>query len=139
MKDTAILLVEDDDVDAMSIERSFSAYGAANHLVRVRDGIEALELLEDGSVQPPFIVLADIQMPRMNGVELIAKIRQHPEASDTVIFVLTTSRARRDITESYRHHVAGYFCKEDAGRNFEKVVGIVQQYRELAMLPAVPQ
>jgi CheY-like chemotaxis protein len=134
-KGANILIIEDDDVDAMSIERSFRACQSGSTITRARDGVEALDLLDARSVEPPYIIVADIQMPRMTGVEFIEKVRSSERHKDSVIFVLTTSKAGRDVNACYQNHVAGYFSKDEAGRNFKDVVNIINDYTKLAVLP----
>ncbi len=127
-EDVTILLIEDDDVDAMTIERSFIKHRIANPIVRAHDGVEGLEMLKNGSVSRPYIVLLDIQMPRMNGLMFLEELRNDQNLSSTIVFVLTTSRAEKDIEASYSKNVAGYFVKEEAGDNFSDVVTLLQGY-----------
>lgn len=88
-----LLLVEDDEVDAEAIKRAFRKRRIANPFTVVRDGIEALEVLrgEDGRepLPRPFLILLDLNMPRMSGLEFLRETRQDPELRDAIIFVLT--------------------------------------------------
>ena len=84
-----ILLVEDDEVDVKALKWAFDKLKVANPLVIARDGTEALEMLKD--LPRPYLVITDINMPRMNGIELLRKIRATPELRDAIVFVLTTS------------------------------------------------
>jgi len=129
-----LLLVEDDDVDAMAVARSFDKCRIANPLVRATDGLDALEKLRSGAVAKPFVVLLDLQMPRMNGLEFLAEIRRDPALAEMVIFVLTTSKAEEDITAAYRQHIAGYFVKEESGRGFLEVVQLLDNYWHMVQL-----
>lgn len=130
-----ILLVEDDDVDALGVERSFSRRNIANPIVRAKDGLEALEMLKNGEIKAPYIILLDLQMPRMNGLEFLNKVRQDSNLSNAVIFVLTTSRAEADILASYENHIAGYFVKDDVGANFSDMIDMLEGYWKIAYLP----
>lgn len=130
-----LLLVEDDDVDAMSIERGFRKQRIANEIVRARDGIEALEFLRNDVVEAPYIILLDLQMPRMNGLEFLEQLRNDPVLFNSVVFVLTTSPAEEDITASYRQYIAGYFVKDGAGDGFLDVVGMLNGYWKIVHLP----
>tara|TARA_R110002073_G_scaffold165063_11_gene321511 strand:+ start:5264 stop:5743 length:480 start_codon:yes stop_codon:yes gene_type:complete len=132
-----LLLVEDDDVDAMSIERGFRKQRIANDIVRARDGIEALDLLRDDAVETPYIILLDLQMPRMNGLEFLEQLRNDPVLFNSVVFVLTTSPAEEDITASYRKYIAGYFVKDGAGDGFLNVVEMLQGYWKIVHLPSM--
>ena len=134
-----VLLVEDDDVDAKAVERSFRAAKVANKLVRVRDGIEGLAVLRgatsQASLPPPRIVLLDIQLPRMDGHEFLAELRADPTIASTVVFVLTTSEAEEDRAEAYRHNVAGYIVKSRAGEGFLDLTSMIGAYWRLVELP----
>jgi CheY-like chemotaxis protein len=135
-KDVTLLLIEDDDVDAMTIERAFNKLKIGNDLVRACDGIEALEMLDNGHVPSPFIILLDIQMPRMNGLEFLEEIRKHPKYASSIIFVLTTSEADEDMISSYEHNVAGYFLKSAAGDGFLDIVHLLNGYWKVVHFPS---
>lgn len=134
-KEVTLLLVEDDDVDAMSITRAFRKMSLANPIVRACDGLEALELLRSGAVQSPYIILLDLQMPRLNGLEFLDEIRQDPEFENSIIFVLTTSKSDEDITASYRKHIAGYFIKDQVGEGFLEIVKVLKGYWKIVIFP----
>ncbi|WP_417430993.1 response regulator [Kiloniella sp.] len=134
-----LLLVEDDDIDAASIERSFLKQRIGNSIVRAHDGVEALELLKSGAVSYPFMVLLDLQMPRMNGLEFLDNLRADPELVDTLVFVLTTSKSDQDMVKSYNRKVAGYFVKEEAGINFIDVVNMFESYWRVLHVPTEPR
>tara|TARA_R110001592_G_scaffold240929_2_gene501286 strand:- start:116226 stop:116648 length:423 start_codon:yes stop_codon:yes gene_type:complete len=133
--EVSILLVEDDDVDYMVIKRSFASQRIANPLIRASDGIEALELLRNGTVKHPYIILLDLQMPRMGGLEFLDKIRHDPDLSGSVVFVLTTSKSEEDIAESYGRHIAGYFIKDATGQGFLDIVSLLEGYWRVVVLP----
>ncbi|MFM2485524.1 response regulator [Celerinatantimonas yamalensis] len=132
-----LLLVEDDDIDAISIERNFKNQRIANPIMRAYDGLEALELLRNGQVPSPFVILLDLQLPRMNGIEFLDAIRQDIELRHAVIFVLTTSRSEQDILHSYSKNIAGYFVKDEAADSFRDVVKLLDGYWHIAQLPQV--
>ncbi|WP_321396714.1 response regulator [Emcibacter sp.] len=134
-KEVTLLLVEDDDVDAMNIERGFRKKRIANPIVRAHDGVEGLHLLKNNTVIPPYIILLDLQMPRMNGLEFLDYIRDDPELHESVVFVLTTSRAEEDINASYSKHIAGYFVKDETHESFMKVIDVLQGYWKIVHLP----
>ena len=134
-----ILLVEDDDGDAKAVKRAFSREKIANQIVRAEDGIEALELLrgQNGKEKLPslFIILVDLNMPRMGGIELIEEIRNDAELNKSIIFVLTTSKSEEDKVSSYELNVAGYIVKETAGRDFLELSKLIDNYWLLVELP----
>lgn len=130
-----LLLVEDDEVDALGVVRALRQQSIANPVVRAHDGVEALEMLRSNEVARPFVVLLDLQMPRMNGLEFLEALRTDPDLEDTVVFVLTTSRARDDISATYHHQVAGYFVKDDVGQVFFDVINVLDGYWKIVHLP----
>lgn len=126
-----ILLIEDDDGDAMAVERAFSKAKIANPIVRAYDGMDALDLLRSKDRRgliSPFVVLLDVNMPRMNGHEFLEVLRNDPDLSDIVIFVLSTSRDAQDIKAAYARHVAGYIVKETAGDDFIELASNLDRY-----------
>jgi CheY-like chemotaxis protein len=134
-KDVTLLLVEDDDIDAMTIERGFVKQRIANPIVRAYDGIEALELLRSNKVSRPLIILLDLQMPRMGGIEFLKQLRADEALSDLVVFVLTTSKSEEDMLSSYKQHIAGYFIKGDSGEKFLDIVNVLDSYWKIVQLP----
>ncbi|MBQ4845511.1 response regulator [Pseudoalteromonas sp. MMG005] len=133
--DLNVLLVEDDDIDYMSIVRSFKKRKILNPITRAIDGVHALELLQTEKIKKPFIILLDLQMPRMNGLEFLAAVRDNQQLSDSVIFVLTTSSNEQDIVQSYQKHVAGYFIKDDISTQFLDVIDVLDGYWRILKLP----
>lgn len=134
-KPVTIFLVEDDDVDAKGIERSLKKLRIANPLKRAKDGMEALEMLENQQIHSPFLVLLDLNMPRMGGLELLEKLRQDERWRDTVIFVLTTSKDEDDIASAYSQQIAGYIVKEKLDQGFDELVKLLDHYWRLVELP----
>lgn len=133
--DIILLLVEDDDIDAEGIERAFAANKIANLIVRANDGLEALELLDTESFKQPYVILLDLNMPRMGGIDFLKKLRQHPVHSNAVVFVLTTSSADKDIVATYDEHISGYFIKNEMGSNFFDVAKLFDGYWKMVKLP----
>ncbi|KAF7787004.1 hypothetical protein PRUB_a3847 [Pseudoalteromonas rubra] len=134
-----LFVVEDDDIDFMTIKRSFKKMKIVNPLVRAKDGQEALEQLEANMIRLPFIMLLDLQMPRLSGLELLAKLRHSAQLKDTVVFVLTTSADERDIFDSYQHNVAGYFVKDEVGKEFLEVLSLLDGYWRIVHMPGEKQ
>ena len=134
-KEVTILLVEDDDVDAMTIDRAFKKLRVGNTIVRACDGLEAFELLNDSVLASPFIILLDLQMPRMNGLEFLEALRKDPKHASSIVFVLTTSKADEDMISSYKHNVAGYFLKNSAGDEFLDIVNVLDGYWKIVHFP----
>jgi CheY-like chemotaxis protein len=133
------LLVEDDDVDVMHMKRTFKALKIANPLVVANDGVEAMDILlgrnGQDALPKPYIVLLDLNMPRMNGLEFIQLVREDPTLKSTVIFVLTTSNDEQDKFKAYENHVAGYIVKSEAGQSFLDALTMLDQYWRVVELP----
>ena len=134
-KTVSLLIVDDDDIDAMALKRALHKLKLLNPLYRARDGIEALELLRTGKIPKPFIVLLDINMPRMNGLEFLEALRADPELTHAVVFVLTTSKSDEDIMAAYREHVAGYLLKQRMDSDFMQVISLLDHYWRIIELP----
>jgi CheY-like chemotaxis protein len=134
-----ILLVEDDDVDAATVARGLSDARIANRLVRAHDGVEALEILQGThgkqKLRPPYVLLVDIRMPRLDGLGLVRAIRANPALQRTVIFMLTTSDSDRDRMAAYNEHVAGYIVKTSAAEQFSRLALMLEYYLLIVELP----
>jgi len=139
MKDTTtvnILLVEDDDIDRKAFLRAVDKLKIRNPVTCARDGVEAWEILTGDSPLPrPNLIILDINMPRMSGLELLQKIRSTPELRSLTIFVLTTSNDDRDKLEAYDLNVAGYMLKSDMGQSFIRAVELMEAYWKVVELP----
>ena len=135
-KPAAILLVEDDDIDALRVIRAFSRLKIANPIVRAKDGIEALEILKNQEIEHPYLILLDLNMPRMGGLELLNTLRNDPSLETSVVFVLTTSKDDEDKLAAYKQHIAGYIVKEKLDDGFEDLVKLLDHYWRLVELPA---
>lgn len=130
-----LLLVEDDDIDAIGVERALKRRRIINPLFRARDGIEALEMLRSGQVPRPYLILLDLNMPRMGGLEFIRAIRDDETLANAVVFVLTTSKSDEDLAAAYRSHVAGYIVKNEFGDSFAGLVQMLDAYWQIVELP----
>jgi CheY-like chemotaxis protein len=131
-----ILLVEDDEVDVMNVRRAFQKNHIANPLFVAGDGLEALEALRGGRVpRERRLVLLDLNMPRMNGIEFLRALRADPELCATPVVVLTTSNDERDRLQSYAHNVAGYLVKPVASPAFVELMTALNAYWSRVELP----
>lgn len=134
-----ILLVDDDDVSAESVVRSLRKNAVDFPVTLARDGLEALEILRAThpqlSIEKPYLVLLDLNMPRMNGFEFLHEIRQDKELHNSVIFVLTTSDADSDRVRAYEENIAGYLVKSAVGPQFSKLASLLECYRAAVSLP----
>lgn len=131
-----ILLVEDDQVDVMNIRRAFEKNRITNPLWVARDGVEALEMLEEGKVPVRhLLVLLDLNMPRMSGIELLSEIRERESLRHLPVVVLTTSDDERDRIDAYNLNVAGYILKPVTFFNFVEAMATLNKYWTLVELP----
>ena len=121
----------------MSVQRAFQRMKIANPIVRAKDGVEALDILLKGRIEQPYLILLDLNMPRMGGLELLDTIRNNPQLESSVVFVLTTSKDDEDKIKAYKHHVAGYIVKEKLDEGFEQLVRMLDHYWRLVELPVV--
>ncbi len=131
----SLLIVDDDDIDATALRRALHKLKLLNPLYRAKDGLEALEILRNGEIPGPYIILLDINMPRMNGIEFLEVLRADPELTHAIVFVLTTSKSDEDIIAAYREHVAGYLLKQRMDSDFLQVVGLLDHYWKVIELP----
>ncbi len=137
---TNILLVEDDKVDVMNVQRSFKKANITNPLFIVGNGLEALAVLRNESetvVMPKTrrLVLLDLNMPKMGGIEFLEALRADPQLRPTPVIVLTTSDQERDRIEAYNLNVAGYILKPVTFINFAEVMSALNRYWTLCEIP----
>jgi CheY-like chemotaxis protein len=135
-KSLNILLVEDDQVDVMNVKRAFERNRISNPLFVAPDGIEALAMLR--SEQIPHerrLVLLDLNMPRMNGIEFLRELRADEALHATPVVVLTTSDDERDKINAYDLNVAGYLLKPVTFVNFVETMAALNKYWTLVELP----
>lgn len=134
-----IMLVEDDVVDVMTVKRAFKKVGINNPMYVANDGLVALEMLRGASSnkidEQPKIVLLDLNMPRMSGLEFLEELRKDPALKSIVVFVLTTSRDHRDREAAYNHNVAGYIVKPVEQAQFIDSVKKMGEYWNLIEMP----
>ena len=134
-KHATILLVEDDDVDAKMVVRAFNNAKIANPIARATDGVMALELLRNETVTKPYIILLDLNMPRMGGLEFLDKLRSDPILNTSIVFVLTTSKDDEDKGAAYNQNIAGYIIKEKLQNGFDELVKLLDCYWRIVELP----
>ena len=131
-----ILLVEDDQVDVMNVRRAFDKNRITNPLYVAGDGIEALSMLRSAKVPPARrIILLDLNMPRMNGIEFLRELRNDPALCLTPVVVLTTSNDERDKIDAFNLNVAGYLVKPVTFINFVEVMAALNKYWTLVEFP----
>jgi len=135
-KDVTILMIDDDEVDVMGVQRAFRHAKLENQIVVANDGFDALDKLRDGkSVPRPYLVLLDLNMPRMNGIEFLKEMRRDPKINESIVFVLTTSNDDQDKHKAYRQHIAGYIVKHRTADGFINAAGLLEQYAKIVEFP----
>jgi CheY-like chemotaxis protein len=134
-----LLHVEDDDICQMMLSRAFKKSKIANPISGARDGIEALEMLRGTNARErlprPFLILLDLNMPRMNGIEFLKELRRDEDLRKSIVFVLTTSDADEDKVEAYNLGVAGYILKSNPANAFMEAAALLDTYWRVVELP----
>jgi CheY-like chemotaxis protein len=130
-----ILLVEDDQVDVMTVRRAFEKNRITNPLYVATDGLEALRMLRSGEVPSGRrIVLLDLNMPKMSGLEFLRELRSDDTLHGTPVIVLTTSNDERDKIDAFNFNVAGYLLKPVTFINFVELMATLNKYWTLVEL-----
>jgi CheY-like chemotaxis protein len=119
----------------MGISRALKKLRMANPFHRARDGKEALDMLRSHKIKSPHIILLDLNMPRMNGLEMLDELRKDEEFSDSVVFVLTTSKDDNDVVAAYNKHIAGYIVKSNLDTDFTELLQLLDHYWRIVELP----
>lgn len=135
-----ILMVEDDEVDIMNVRRAFKKNNVTNPLHVTNNGIEALEYLkeldEKAPLKMPKIILLDLNMPKMGGIEFLRELRKIEHLKTISVFVMTTSNEDNDKVEAFNLNVAGYILKPLSMDQFMDVVSTLNSYWKLCEFPA---
>jgi CheY-like chemotaxis protein len=130
-----ILLVEDDDTDMELALRAFREKGLEDRVAVVRDGVQALQWL-GGSHPVPRLVIADLRMPRMGGLDLLRRIRDDPRLAHVPVVVLSSSRYAQDLRESYRLGANSFVRKRFGGGQVTNyLIHVTHYWLDLNELP----
>lgn len=132
-----VLLVEDDSIDAMTVRRAFKDLKVTNRLDHCLNGEEALAYLKDPKNPRPCVILLDLNMPRMNGIEFLRVAKADQHLKTIPVIVLTTSQEEQDVVESFKLHVAGYIVKPVDYKKFVEAIRTIDLYWTLSELPQV--
>ena len=134
-----LLHVEDDDLDIIGLQRAFRAAKIANPITVAHDGIEALESPRGSNgyrrLPRPFIILLDLNMPRMDGISFLKEIRSDEELKKSIVFIMTTSNADSDKVKCYELGVAGYIVKADPAKSFMEATALLDTYWKVVEFP----
>jgi CheY-like chemotaxis protein len=131
-----ILLVEDDHVDVMTVKRALADLRVKNPLIHSTNGEEALAYLQEPGNHKPCLILLDLNMPKMNGVELLRTIKADKVLRKIPVVVLTTSKSEKDIAEIFENGVAGYVVKPADYKKFVEAIRTINLYWALSELPS---
>jgi len=130
------LLIEDDDVDVMTVKRAIRDLKVTNQLVSIGDGEKAIEYLRTESTTKPCIILLDLNMPKMDGAEFLEIVKADKALKKIPIVILTTSNSDRDVIESFERGAAGYMVKSVDYEKFVETIRAIDQYWTLSKLPS---
>ncbi|MCP4288360.1 MAG: response regulator [Gammaproteobacteria bacterium] len=132
--DVGILLIEDDRVDVMTVQRAFKKNQVNNPLYVARTGVDALSMLKGNGQQKidpqPGLILLDLNLPRMSGIEFLEKIHNDPELQSIRIIVLTSSNEPRDRDAAFKYDVDDYIVKPQSFDEFNQVIATVLAFFE---------
>ena len=128
-KDAAILLVEDDRVDVMSVQRAFRKSGVGNPLHVARTALDALAMLRGDGYEkidpPPTLILLDLNLPKMSGIEFLKELRSDPELEALRVIVLTSSDEPRDREVAFQYEVDDYIVKPHSFNEFSSAIATI--------------
>jgi CheY-like chemotaxis protein len=139
LKPLNLVLIEDDDGDAKAVQRAFRKAKVDALISRAVDGVDALDMLRGVNgkekISPPYILLLDLNMPRMNGIQFTKTLRADDELRRSIAFVLTTSKRDEDKLAAYDLNVAGYIVKETADEDLLSLVKLMDCYWRTVEMP----
>lgn len=130
-----LLVVDDDEVDQLTVARGLIAAALPVNVSRARDGVEALDMLRAEPARAGLVVLLDLNLPRMNGLEFLRALRADAALANTVVVVLTTSTDPRDRREAHALNVAGYFAKPLDFGEFVELLRTIHRYWGAVLFP----
>lgn len=130
-----ILLVEDDNVDVMTVKRALKDLKVSNQLVPISNGEEAIEYLKKENTTKPCFVLLDLNMPKMNGAEFLKTVKADKTLKKIPVVILTTSNSEQDVIESFELGAAGFMVKSIDYEKFVETIQAIERYWTLSKLP----
>ena len=130
-----VLLIEDDDVDILSLRRAFNEISFPNPIKNAKNGEEAIAYLTDKTNELPGIILLDLNMPRMNGIEFLRLLKSKPVLKLIPVIILTTSSNKADVENAFNAQVSGYMIKPIDFNEFKKIILHICNYWSASELP----
>ena len=138
-REAKFLIVDDDKVSVMAMQRAMRKLKILNDTEICVDGQDAFDFLKAASQQsaglPPYIVMLDLNMPRMGGLEFLDAVRADPALAHVVVFVFTTSDTSDDVRSAYQRNIAGYIVKENPSETFATALDMLETYGRIVELP----
>ncbi|PWY55744.1 two-component system response regulator [Legionella qingyii] len=139
-KSINFMLVDDDEIDIKDMQRTFKKNNIDNPLHVATNGIDALNKLlgvnGEKKLKPtPKIIILDINMPKMNGIEFMKNLRTHKKLKSLLVFILTTSNSEQDKIDAYNLNAAGYIVKPFQISDFMEVISSLHRYWNLLEFP----
>ncbi len=130
-----ILLVEDDSVDAMTVKRAMRDLQVGHSVIHSINGEEAMKYLTSPDLEKPFVILLDLNMPKMSGIEFLKVMKTHPDLKAIPVIVLTTSKEKRDVLESFELGASGYMVKPVDYSKFVEILSKIMIYWSSSEMP----
>lgn len=135
-----ILLIEDDEVDVMNVQRALKKNSSTSTLYRAANGIEGLAMLRHNQQIPKenntrLLILLDLNMPQMGGIEFLRELRADSDLCRLPVVVLTTSRQDSDLAAAYQYNVAGYLVKPITFSSFVEKMDVLNRYWSMSEMP----
>jgi len=135
LNSSPVLFVEDDRLNVVAVEKAFAKLGIAQPLIHARNGQEALEYLSEDSHPKPGIILLDLHMPKMDGIEFLRTLKADPALREIPAIMLTTSQDRRDVAACFALNAAGYMIKPLDDESLAEVIKTIMLYWTRSELP----
>lgn len=127
MKSLSVLLIEDDQIETIKFKRVIAAFEEKHRVIEAQNGEEALQYLASDQ-ELPDVILLDLNMPKMNGIEFLKTLKAHPEMKYIPVVILTTSNNHKDVLESYTAGVAGYILKPLRYEAYKTKIQVLIEY-----------
>jgi CheY-like chemotaxis protein len=137
-----ILLVEDDEVDVMNVQRALNKNDTDATLYRAANGLEALAMLRTNSQitttdNSRLLILLDLNMPKMGGLEFLKELRADRNLGKLPVVILTTSMHNSDLATAYQYNVAGYLIKPITFISFVEMIDVLTRYWSMSEMPSL--
>lgn len=133
------VVIDDDDIDREVIRRALRKNGSTNPIIEAENGAVALSILQGTAdkapLEKPYLLILDLNMPRMNGFEFLDRLRDDPNLRYTPIFVLSTSGAESDKKNAHKRCISGYILKSSDNQDLTNAVAMLDQYQRIVELP----